>query len=122
MVFCGSMTLRCLAAAPTTTPPLGWNETTDGWTLYPLSSGSTLTFPAASACATTEFEVPRSMPTMGSLKSLSRIPYRVALTRGRSCGEARQHLVIPTLEPGAKWPHPVSYTHLRAHETPEHLV
>ncbi len=32
-VFCGSMTLRCLAAAPTTTPPLGWNDTTDGWIL-----------------------------------------------------------------------------------------
>src|ERR1700753_730101 len=61
------MTLRCLAAAPTTTPPLGWNETTDGWTLPPASSAKTFTAPVASACATTELDVPRSMPTIGSV-------------------------------------------------------
>ncbi len=33
IVFFGSMTLRCFAAAPTTTPPFGWNDTTDGWIL-----------------------------------------------------------------------------------------
>src|SRR5882757_10935862 len=70
------MTLRCLAAAPTTTPPLGWNDTTDGWTLPPVSSASTFTCPDASAWAMTEFEVPRSMPTIGSVKKL---PGRPAL-------------------------------------------
>src|SRR3954462_3783552 len=64
------MTLRCLAGAPTTTPPLGWNDTTDGWILYPASSASTRTLPVASAYATTVFDVPRSMPTMGSLTDL----------------------------------------------------
>src|SRR5580765_2363467 len=61
------MTLRCFAAAPTTTPPFGWNDTTDGWILYPASSPSTRTLPVASAYATTVLEVPRSIPTIGSL-------------------------------------------------------
>src|SRR5688572_5508326 len=90
------MTLRCFAAAPTTTPPLGWNDTTEGWTLYPFSSASTRAGPVPSAYATTVFDVPRSMPTIGSLRSY-------ILSEGPDRG---QDAIVPALQMGAERPHP----------------
>src|SRR3712207_5510771 len=102
------MTLRCFAAAPTTTPPFGWNDTTDGWIFAPASSASTRAGPSPSAYATTVFDVPRSIPTIGSLRASI---LTGALERG-------QDAVVPALEASAERPHPAVR---RAGELAEHV-
>src|SRR5690349_9854192 len=61
------MTFCAFASVPTIRPPPmrpSMNAMTDGWTVVPASSASTLTRPSSSSYATTEFEVPRSIPTI----------------------------------------------------------
>src|SRR4051812_2504303 len=61
----------------------------------------------------TELEVPRSMPTIGSLKKT----YRNNNLQGRPSGG--QNTIVPALELPAKRPHP---TVRRTQELPDHVL
>src|SRR6188768_4044713 len=100
MVLMESTRRRSLAARPTSTLPLGWNDTTDGMSTLPCSSGMADAWPSLTT-ATTVLVVPKSMPMTGAIALLLG-----SLERSRLRLELADHAVVPTFDHRTEGPHP----------------
>src|SRR5215472_4440512 len=69
----GCAAARAFAAGPTTTSPLGSNDTADGRRNSPVSGFGRHRGPSASSRATRLFVVPRSMPTTRAISDSERL-------------------------------------------------
>src|SRR4029077_1629101 len=98
MVFSGLSTVWRLASWPTRRSPVLVNATTDGVKRLPSLLMITVGFPP-SMTATTEFVVPRSMPTAFAIPHLtvlvSALPPRdVPATRYHPCGMCELYYLV----------------------------